>query len=159
MAKQWFGRPFVTLAANEISQKFSLNADVSLIAIRCMFLYKDLPTTGLVGLRAKIYSDRAGSPITLLATSTNSWSASQITTLAHGRKEIYFTFNPFHLDGDNNYHVTLSATTYTGTDASHLAWALDYGDPTHTVVGGRSTHNVVNLGTWPNHVTFIGANL
>ena len=107
------------------------------------------------GLKMHIYATRDKLATTLIASSTNSWSLATVkaqfidSTLAYGRKQLYFEFNDPLMIASTNYGIVLTATTYTGTISSHLAWCSDTPDPIYAMSTGYTN----NIG---QRITLIG---
>jgi hypothetical protein len=157
MARQWFGRQYNTgeLVKATCYQSFTPTVNISLKALRIYIIVYGDPV--LTELKAHIYTSRSSAPYGLLMTSTNSYSKAQITTSDNGAREIYFEFTPKHLLSGDTYFVTLSATSYTGNDSSHIAWAIAFPDPVYEVTGSNNTLQTKNLGFYPQTLTLIGA--
>lgn len=85
-------------------------------------------------LRAKIYSDRAGAPGKLLATSLNARAKADVHSLPNFLKWATFSFEEVQLQAGEWYHIVLEPSTYTGVDASFLAWRYSYPDPQYPIV-------------------------
>lgn len=105
------------------------NSDMILRAVRTYVIVFNNPT--FTALTMKLYSNNAGSPRALIATSTNSQAKASITTLANAIKEIHFNFADIILKKDATYHLVLNATGYTGTTSAHVAWKHSYPDPAY----------------------------
>lgn len=92
-----------------------------------VILYNDPAFTAL---SLRVYSDRAGEPGKLLATSTNSWTKAQCLLLeVNAIKFAGFTFEYLNLIAGEWYHLALIPTGYTGNDASHVGWRISYPNP------------------------------
>jgi hypothetical protein len=161
MASNWFAKMYATgeLTSSTCYQGFTPNVNISLKAIRLWLVVYNNPV--LTGLRANIYANRSSSPAGLIFSSTNTWDTSDIltdgTTNPYGYKEIYFEFTPRQLLGTETYYVSLSATSYTGTDSSHIAWVHSLLDPLYAASVTRTDQQVKNLATWPQYLALIGA--
>lgn len=157
MAKNWYARMYETgeLTPASCYQPFTINDSISLEAIRLTVVVYNNPT--LLGLRAHIYSNRYDVPAGLIMSSENTWDKSEICTLDNGAKQIYFTFEPKHLNGSDTYHLVLTADSYTGTDSSHIAWVLSYPKPIYTA--NVTANQTRYLGEWPQEMIIIGARL
>lgn len=108
------------------AMKFRPNSDVVIRAVRSWFVFYNSPVFTALSLR--IYEDQGGSAGKLLATSTNSHSMAEMSTLAYAMKGTYFEFADISLKATNYYHVLPYATGYTGTDASHIGWVKGWPD-------------------------------
>lgn len=112
-------------------QTFKTNKDVVLKAFRTWVVVINDPV--FTNISAKIYSNEVRSgdntPVKLLTTSTDVRTKAEVHTLAHGVKEIYFTFNDFPLQKDTQYNLVLNGTGYSPTDSSYLAWMKAFPDP------------------------------
>jgi hypothetical protein len=114
----------------EITQGFSLTGNTILRAIRAVIIQYNDPT--YTGITMKIYADRSGSPTKLIATSTNTVLPSAISAVEdHAFREVFFTFDDVPLRADVTYRAGLIFAGYTGTQASHLAWASSWPDPVY----------------------------
>jgi hypothetical protein len=152
----WYARKYYTgeLVASTCYQPFVLNQSISLKAIRLTVILYNNPT--LTGLQAHIYSNRGGVPYGLIASSTNDWDKSEISTYDNAARQIYFEFSQRHLNGSDTYHIVLTSDTYTGTDSSHIAWKLNFPDGIYT---NDMTEQVRYLNVWPQELVFIGSEL
>ncbi len=115
-----------------ISQRFKVS-DISLsyllngVSLGVVF-YGDPAFTALT---AELWSDRGGSPIRLLESSSNSYlKADCLTTFTNGYKFLGFSFaNPYPLKNGTYYHIALRASGYTGITTSYVALRHSYPDP------------------------------
>ena len=89
--------------------------------------------SSFTGLVMRVYSDNGGSPGSLIATSTNSWSKTQLLlTHNYGVKWVYFNFNNVNLRQGLTYHYILegassyTADTDTSAGNSYIGWRIDY---------------------------------
>ena len=132
MTWRMIGKPILTAdltAPIGVSQKFSKPSGGMIVtgAQVGVILYNDPAFTSL---SARIYSDSAGSPKVLLATSTNSYTKAELLEVEdHALKFTGFSFNSVPLQSGVSYHLVLFPSGYTGTDASHIAWRMSYPDP------------------------------
>lgn len=110
-------------------QKVTPTNSIALKSIRSRFVVYNTPAMTSLGLR--IYSNANSAPGTLLYTSSTTWTKNQITTLAHGAREIYFEFSAPHLIGGNSYYLVPWITGYTGNESSHIGWVKAFPDPTY----------------------------
>jgi len=108
-----------TIAA---AQKFNPNKDIFVRDIRIGMVMHDASFTTL-GL--KIHAIRAGGLGKLIATSTTTFTPSQITTLNFARKQINFDFDDIPLKGTDDYFLLLDLVGYTGSALNHIAWVKD----------------------------------
>lgn len=159
MARTWYARQYDTgeLTYSTCYQSFTPNDNISLKAIRLSLIIYNNPT--LTGLQAHVYTSRSSLPYALLMSSTNTYTKNQITTYDNGAREIYFEFTPKHLLSSETYFVTLSATSYTGTDSSHIGWVIAFPDYLYSVTGSNNTFQTKNLGYYPQTLSLIGATL
>jgi len=158
MARTYYGDPFETaeLTSNQNKYiRFKPNSNIVLKALRTWLIFNDYTGT-LTALVGKLYSDRGGLPGALIASSTNSFNKADIITLASGIKEIYFNFNNLPLHSSSYYHLVLSASAYTYSDASHIAWRKAWPDPVYRT--GVNT-NFEGLGNAPYTLSIIGDDL
>lgn len=145
------------IAALSARQKFKLTNNTLLLGLRAWLVFFNDPA--LTSLSMSIYSDSAGSPGTLLATSATITKASIITDL-NGVKDVPFSFNSpkgVPLKSGTFYHAVLNANGYTGTSSSHIAWKKAWPDPAYTT--GLGTIEVKGLGLSPRSLSFVGAKL
>jgi hypothetical protein len=131
------------------------NQNLVLRAARTWLIFNNY-TGSFTNLQMKIYSDRSTSPGALIATSTNSWTRAEITTLNSGVKEIYFEFDDISLRSNGFYHFVLNCSSYTATSTDHVAWRKGWPDPVYRT-GWSQTFE--NLGVAPYFLTIIGAPL
>lgn len=153
----FYGEYFSTAAMTDTSMsiRFCPGDETVLRAIRTWLIFNDL-TGSFTAMVGKIYSDRSSSPGALIATSTNSYTKAQITTLNSGVKEISFLFNNLSLRSNLYYHFVINCTGYTGTANSHIAWRKAWPDP---VYRGGWTQSFESLGVAPYFLTAVGAKL
>lgn len=129
MGWRMIGKPILTADLPfAVSQKVELDAAKVLRGIQVgVILYGDPAFTSL---EARIYTDNAGTPKKLIATSTNApLKAAILEVEDHGMKFMGFSFNYVNLLANTPYHFVLYPNGYTGTDASHIAWRMSYPDP------------------------------
>jgi hypothetical protein len=136
---------------HSIRTKFNDNVIVSYI--RTWVLTYGSPV--FTSLHMEVYSDVNGSKGGLIATSTNSFSNTDITSKAFSAKEIYFTFDKDTFDSNNWYHLVLKGTPTAFTSSSHIAWKSSYPYPIYTTGITAS----VNLREYPYTMCTIGASL
>lgn len=79
----------------------------------------------------ELWSDNAGAPCQLIATSTNSKARVNLLPTADnfGLSFAYFYFNKIHLRAGVTYWLALKATGYTYSASNHIAWRHAYPDP------------------------------
>ena len=142
------------IGAQNKFQKFKLNSNKLLLAVRTWFIFYNNPT--LTSLKAEIWSDSNGVPGTKLHTS-NSLTKAQMITLSNGIKEVYFEFNPDYgvsIHGQSYYHIVINGSGYTGNDSAHVAWMKDWPDQLYS---DFYTPTTGNFAVGPFKLTFIGA--
>lgn len=83
-------------------------------------------------------------PTTLLATSTNSFDLADITTEAHGIKELWFKFDSFHVKQGGFYNFVINATGYSPTPTAFLGLEKAYPNPIQQIGYITSVINVPN---------------
>ena len=118
------------LANTSVFQPLKFNKNVVLRAIRTRIVVVDNPT--FTDLNMKIYSDRGGSPQTLLATSTNVITKAALHTLDNGVKETFFRFGDPAFEADTQYHVVINGTGYAPTATAMLGWQKDFPEQIYT---------------------------
>ena len=127
-----FGAPYDTGQLSDTSNftKFKFKSNLILKAIRINIIVIDNPT--FTDLNLKVYSDRAGVPDKLLATSTNVQTKAAIHTLANAAKEIFFEFAEQAFLGEVFYHLVLNGTGYSPTASKYLLWEIQGVDPIYS---------------------------
>lgn len=158
MSWRMIGKPIATadlVAPIAVSQRFR-HATVSFIlrAIQVGVVIYNSPT--YTSLEARLYSDNAGSPGVLIATSTNSWTKSEINTLASGFKNVGFSFNFIPLRAAEYYHIVLFPNGYIGDSTAHIAWRFSYPDPQYRT---GINLNAAQAATHPLELSIIGSGL
>lgn len=119
-----------------VSQRFRLSttapkAFLEGVSVGAVF-YND-PT--FTAVHAEIWSDRAGSPIRLLATSDNSFTKAEVVKVSSALKIYSYAFmgfsfaTPYPLVPGAYYHVVFRASGYTGTTSAFVASRHGYPDP------------------------------
>lgn len=89
----------------------------------------------------------------LLARSTKKYSFADLNTANYSAKEIYFDWDNAPILAPNvEYTLNLYATSYTGDDSAHLAWARAWPDPIVPITGNPPAEK---LGIYPFHVGLI----
>ncbi len=152
-----WGIPFESGELSNTSKYVSIkfNKDMILKAIRTWIIVYNDPT--FTSLNMKIYSCDGstpnGTPIKLLATSTNALIKSDVHTLANGVKEVWFEFNDLPVNGNDYYNVVLNGVGYVPTANSHLAWMQAFPDP---VYRDGLTINMTKLNRMPYALYVIG---
>jgi len=129
-----FGEKIFTAdaATTRVHQPFKPDKNILVKAFRTWLIFYNNPTwTGTVTM--DIYNTAGGDvPGTkILHSSTNSFTKGDIITDLNGVREIYFQFNDVPLKEDDTYHCVHKFTSYTGTDASHIAWRLGFPEPVY----------------------------
>lgn len=154
MSWRMIGKPIATaeMGTTDIHQKVTMPATPYLIAgvnVAVVF-YNDPAFTDLA---VRVYSDSAGSPGSLIATS-EAYEKTEISTLDHAVKWVGFKFtNPFWAAANEDYHFVLYATGYTGDSSSHLAWRLSYPDPQFS---SGITLDAVHATNHPLEISLVG---
>jgi hypothetical protein len=155
MSRKFIARPIPTAGNTdppEITQTFSFSKNTIIRAVRVFVLVYNDPA--FTSISAKIYSVRGSGAVKDVAASTNSFTKAQVTTLAHAHKEIYFTFPSVSILADSDYKIGLIISGYTGTQSSHLAWAMSWPDPIYRT---GLTINQAKAGVMPLSLSFIGS--
>ena len=149
-----WGDSFSTASMTDKSsyQKVTFDKNYIIKAIRSWFVVYNDPA--FTSIHARIYSDEAGLPRKLLATSTNVITKAQMITATNGAKEVYFDFNNFSVRQDNAYHVVINGVGYTGSDSSHLAWMKAFPDP---ILVTTPTLTANSIAVAPYQIYFIGS--
>ena len=157
VARIYYGDPFSTadMTGTTKSIRMRPNDNVILKAMRTWLIFNDY-TSNITALTCKIYSDSSSAPGALIATSTNSFSKSEIIATNTGFKEIYFLFNNLSLHSGTFYHFVLNCSGYTYADANHIAWRKAWPDPVYRT---GLDNDYESLGTAPYCLTLIGAPL
>jgi hypothetical protein len=121
------------VAGNLVSQRFRHpDKTVVLHGIHAgLAVYND---AAFGSLSMKLFSDRAGSPGMLIASSTNSYTKAQVLTQNSALKFAGFVFNGILLQAAEWYHLLLVPSAYTGIDSSFVAWRVSYPDPQYPVL-------------------------
>jgi hypothetical protein len=161
MTWNMIGKPFSTAdmsaSVPTISQRFRIPTTQSphLLGelVAGIVLFNDPAFTALT---MELWSDRNGSPVRLLATSTTSLAkAAVLTTEDHAYKILGFLFDPQPtLNPGTYYHAVIRASGYTGNSSSHIAWRHSYPDPQHA---DGVTLEAVNAARFPFDLTFLTA--
>lgn len=136
-----------------------MNKNILLRYVRTwVVLFNEVNVSGLV---MTINHDNNGTKGPVIYTSTNGWTNTQITTLKHAIREIYFEFDDVPLDALTTYNFTLVGTsTNTGDfipaqeNYRFFAWKNAYPYPVHR--GGFSL-TAANLPKYPYDICLIGA--
>lgn len=142
------------LTSTAIYQPITFNDDIILRAVRTWVIVYNDPV--FTDLSLKIYSNDAGLPKKLLATSTNVITKAEMITETNGVKEIYFEFNYPSFNGADTYHFVLNGTGYAPAGGSHLAWMKAFPD---AVYQGGYTPALETIGVAPYQLYCIGAAL
>lgn len=134
-------------------QMFTPEENMVLRAVRSFVIQYNNPT--YTDFLLKLYSNNAGVPRAVIASSTNSWTkAAAFASNNSGVKEFYFDFDDVMLRGGETYHLALQATGYTGSDSSHLAWKHSFPDPAYAQGVDKSYEGLL---TSPYDIVLIGA--
>lgn len=118
---------------------YNNDSELGTKSYRCKFLNPEIIRTvrtwvifynnpSITNLNMKIYTDNNGQIGSLLHTSTNSLTKSQMITLANGCKEIYFTFDDVSIDNLNYYHYVLTGLSSGLSSTSTIAWKHGWPD-------------------------------
>jgi hypothetical protein len=154
-----FGDRFSTgdLSAQDAYQLFKISQDMLLLAARLEIVVFNSPSFS--NLNASIFSVKNNLPDTLICTSDNSFSLTELTSQAYALKEIFFSFrgpNGQMLSSNEFYAIVLNATSYVGDENSHLAWKKGFPDPTYLL---NDPISLEHLQICQRQVAFIGTNL
>lgn len=157
MSKKWYAERISTgqLSDKSIFQLFKINSNQLLLSTRVQLCVFNSPI--FTGLKGHIYSVQNNAPVELIATSSNSFDAADISTQANGIREIYFEFNPpkgIKLNGSTFYALVLSATTYVGDETTHIGWVKAWPQPAYPT---NFTANFENLLSAPKTLALFGA--
>ena len=133
---------------------FKPNKSIVLDAITVWVLAENNPT--YTNITASIYSDRGGSPRSLIASSSTTKTKAQIQTLNNAMKEVGFDFSNVMLQSGTTYHIVLSGAGYTPTASSALYLVKKYDNPyNHSTL----TTNPTSMARIPGDFTLIGSEL
>jgi hypothetical protein len=157
MSRKFIARPIPTSGNTdppEITQAFNVDNRFVLRAVRVFVLEYNAPI--YTSISAKLYAVRSSGATKDIATSTNSFPAAQVSTLDHAHKELYFTFSNPVLQADTDYRIGLIIAGYTGTQASHLAWASSWPDPIYRT---GLTVNQAKGGIMPLSLSLVGSSI
>lgn len=135
------------------SQIIEPQADLWLAYVRCQLVVYNDPT--FTDLTCKIYSDEAGSPSTLLYSSTTTLTKAELITEDNGARECGFAFNGEPMTAGVKYHVVINGTGYSPTSTKFLAWAKAYPEPVNDVTG--ESLEIVKVGVWPYACYLVGS--
>jgi len=137
MSWDFFGDRLETadVATSAAAQQVAdLNKDLFVRGINPFLVFFNNPVFSL--LKMKIHADRGDDIAKLIATSTNSWTLSEIKTEptidfteAFVFARIYFDFADIPLKSGTKYWFLLDLAGYTGTASSHIGWKKDWPDP------------------------------
>lgn len=132
MAQRVYADPFTTsnYTSHGIVQPTKFNKNIVLRTVRAWVVIVDDPT--FTNIRCKIFSDDNGNKGSLLETSSNSPTKSEIITLNSGIKEIGFSFNDIVLHGDDTFYFGLGGDGASFTDAKFIAMRRQWPDPYYT---------------------------
>lgn len=85
-------------------------------------------------VKMELRADRNGSPGKLIATSTTRYTKAELLLVEdHALKFAGFLFDEVTLQANEWYHLVLVPSTYTGVDASFIAWRYSYPDPQYVI--------------------------
>lgn len=143
------------LANTALFQPVQFGADVILRAVRTWIILIGDPV--FTDLEMKIYSnevvDTLDTPRKLLHSSTDRRTKSEIHTLPHGVREIYFSFADVPLKGDDTYNVVINGAGYTPAVDSYLCWRKAFPDPVYAT---GYTPAIETINRAPYALYFIG---
>lgn len=157
MGANLYGEVFTTSdwsTTPRVFQPVSFTANTILIAARSWFIFYNDPA--FTNLTMEVWTNNAGEPGVLLATSTNTWTKAELITEDHGFKEIYFKFDQLNMRAGDTYHFCPKLSGYTGTTSTHVAWKKAFPDP---VLSSGLTVTFESLGGSPYAIYFIGGEL
>lgn len=136
-------------------QKIIPTKNMILRAVRTWVIQLNTPTFTSVGL--KLYSNNGGVPGIVIATSSTTWTKSQLFGVDnHGLTDAYFVFSDIPLRANETYHLALTVAGYTGSDTSHLAWMHSFPDPTYQTSVDMSFEGLL---VSPYELVLVGAEL
>ncbi len=130
MALKVWGEPYLTADASgtDIHSPLKFTRNVIIRAIRFRVIFNNNPALTSVG--GRIFSDNGSTaPNVLIASSTDTRTKAELTTLGNGVVESFVTFNDLHWRKDTLCHFLLTLNGYTGTASSHMALERSYPDP------------------------------
>lgn len=114
-----------------ISQRFRLPSTKAHSLLQGVGLGVIIHNATYDAISLELWSDRAGSPSKLIATSVNSWTKAEVDAylpLEYKFISMGFEFTPISLRKSVWYHLAIRASTYTGNTANHIAWKHSYPD-------------------------------
>lgn len=136
MTCRLIGKPIETAEMSDtppaVTQKFTLSSTEPNKVLRAVVLALAVENPSMTALTLSLWSDKAGSPSKLIATSSNSKSRSDLlggSTDNYGFGWFGFIFNKVPLRAGSTYHLALRCTGYTYSANQHLAWLFAYPDP------------------------------
>lgn len=161
MSWRMIGKPFTTAEMTgtpTITQKFTLsttNGDHLLRGLNAgVIFYNNVVFTAV---SMQVWTDRSGSPGSLMASSTNSYTKLQAMEGENNAyKVLGFTFDDVPLRAGASYHAVLIASGYTGDDTSNIAWRKSYPDPQYRT---GVTLNAAKAANHPLELSVISAKL
>jgi len=114
--------------------------------MRAWVVYTGAPAFNTMVMKIYGNDDQSAdpTPTVLLATSTNSFDYADITTEAHGIKELWFKFDPFHVKQGVYYNFVVNALGYSPTPTSFLGLEKAYPNPIQQTGYTPATINVPN---------------
>lgn len=138
-----------------VFQKAIMPRNTILNGARAQLIFYNDPV--FTAITMKVYSNNAGSPQALIATSTNSVAKASILLVEdHAVKEIYFNFNSVALKANETYHFVIGISGYTGSVSTHVAWKHSFPDPAYqTNVNMTYAKQLIS----PFDITLIGSYL
>lgn len=158
MSWRMIGKPFLTAEMTGtpvITERFRLAAlsrDALLKAVQLGVIFYANPA--FTSVYVELWSDRGGSPIRKLATSSTSYAkAVCLTTGTSAYRFMGFAFSTAEpLKAGTYYHIVLRASGYTGNSASHIAWRHSYPDPQYQ---SGVTRNAAKAAKHPFELAFV----
>lgn len=156
MAWRVWGDQFLTADLTGTSQylRFKPTANISLRAIRTWFVFYNDPS--YTNLTMHLYSDRDSLPGSKIADSITFHNKADLYTENNAHVETHFEFSDISLRQDTYYHFVASATGYTYSDSSLIAWTKAFPDPVHP---NPKNPDFVDLAIQPYFLTIVGDEL
>lgn len=129
-----YGEPLASsdMTNPTVTQEFTPQQNYTISGVALELILYNSPM--VTNMRAVIYdnNNQDDSPSTIRATSTNSWSDSDLLeTDAYGIKIVPFTFVQFGVRTGDKYHLGLTADSYLATSSSYIAWRNAWPEPAY----------------------------